>query len=152
RFIILDQARIIARAVGGDGGNITIKSEQFVASEDSIVDASSQKGIDGNIIISAPDVNISGKLVILSTHFLNAAKRLQALCRARSLGDTNSLVVTQSHGAPNSPYNRQSSGLSASKPMEKTPSRPVANKTTPPKVRVGSFLMTCASPKLKNTL
>ena len=53
-YVILNDSQIIANAYEGKGGNIRIIADVFLASPDSIVDASSALGIDGTVNIQAP--------------------------------------------------------------------------------------------------
>jgi len=56
-FVILKSSSIVANAWGGAGGNINIVAGNFVTDPTSVVDASSQLGIDGNVTIAAPEVD-----------------------------------------------------------------------------------------------
>ena len=60
RYVILNDSQVIAQAVEGNGGNITIDADVFLASPTSMVDASSQKGIDGTIDIRGVVNNLAG--------------------------------------------------------------------------------------------
>lgn len=53
QFLILENTDIIARANAGHGGNISIDNGVLVASGDSVLDASSKKSVDGQIIINS---------------------------------------------------------------------------------------------------
>jgi len=46
-FVILNNSQILANADQGNGGNITIVADFFIPSESSLVNASSQFGLDG---------------------------------------------------------------------------------------------------------
>ncbi|MCP4345858.1 MAG: CHAT domain-containing protein [Desulfobacterales bacterium] len=83
RVAILNNSGIEANAHGGDGGNIRIAAEQFIPSSGSFVDASSEKAIDGNIIIESPDADVSGSLTALSENYLDAARWLPSPCSER---------------------------------------------------------------------
>lgn len=65
--VVLNGGRIVANAVGGDGGNITIVTDLFLADPRSVVEASSQLGIDGEITIDAPDVDVSSAVALPSS-------------------------------------------------------------------------------------
>ncbi|ALG68726.1 filamentous hemagglutinin N-terminal domain-containing protein [Beggiatoa leptomitoformis] len=82
QFVVVNHGQIVAQATEGNGGNITIATEQFLASADadSLIDASSQKGIAGQIVITSPIVDISGNVISLPSNFLNATAHLQAKC------------------------------------------------------------------------
>jgi filamentous hemagglutinin family protein len=96
-FVVLENGQIMARAVRGRGGNITIQSDFFIASPDSVVDASSELGIHGTVDIRSPDTNISAKIIPLPEHFLNASALLSERCAARTLGEMGSFRVRSRH-------------------------------------------------------
>jgi filamentous hemagglutinin family protein len=102
-FVALNKGKIIAQAVGGDGGNIRIVSEQLITTPDSLIDASSQKGINGEIVITAPESDIGGKLLILSGDMLRADNRLQPPC-VQQLDKQSSFLVKHFKGSRPSPY------------------------------------------------
>jgi filamentous hemagglutinin family protein len=101
KFVILNNAKTIAQADAGRGGNINIISSEFVRSTESLVSASSRLGIDGNVFISAPDADLSGDLIILSTDFLNADALLKTPCSQMDSESLGSLVVAHREGVPN---------------------------------------------------
>jgi hypothetical protein len=63
-YVILNSSDISARANVGNGGNIAIAAGFFVASGDSTVDASSTRGVDGNVLIDSPN-EITGSVLPL---------------------------------------------------------------------------------------
>ncbi len=74
KFIVLKNGRIKANASKGNGGNIdidTLSIYQF-SSEDltDVISASSELGIDGEIEIDSPDVDMEGFLVVLPGGFI----------------------------------------------------------------------------------
>jgi len=103
QFVILDSSKIIASAIGGNGGNINITAGVFLASPDSIIDASSSLGISGTISIQAPLSNLSGALAPLPQEFLQVASLLSARCAARMSGKTSSFVLAGRDGLPPRP-------------------------------------------------
>lgn len=103
RFVILNNSSIIANAYGGNGGNIDIVSDYFIASADSIVQASSQLGISGTINITAPDIDLSGSLTVLPSNYLDATSLLRDRCEAMSEENTSSLVIEGRGGMPIEP-------------------------------------------------
>jgi len=111
QFVILDSSRIIASAIGGNGGNITIVAGVFLASPDSLLDASSSLGISGTISIQAPLSNLSGALAPLPQEFLQVASLLSARCAARLSGKTSSFVLAGRDGLPPAPGGMQPSPL-----------------------------------------
>jgi filamentous hemagglutinin family protein len=102
-FFILDQSQVIARADVGNGGNIDIEADTFLASPDSVVNASSNRGIDGEVRISSPEVDLTGALAVLPETFLRADELLPQACAAGAGGLYSSFVVRGPEGVPESP-------------------------------------------------
>jgi len=64
-FVVLNKGQIAAQADAGHGGNIRIVADQFIASPDSLVSASSRLGLDGEVQIESPAVDMDSFLVVL---------------------------------------------------------------------------------------
>lgn len=111
-FVIMDNGKMIAQAVEGHGGDIYLKSEQLIASPESLVSASSKLGLDGNVEIESPTVNLDEFLVALPGHFLEASNQLQPPCTvARQILNKrkkSSFVLKNFVGSPPSPSDWQS--------------------------------------------
>ena len=106
QYVILNDSQIIANAYEGKGGNIRIIADVFLASPDSIVDASSALGIDGTVDIRAPITNISGTLAPMQGNFLSTEALLRDRCIARIRGERiSSFVVSGRDGLPIRPGN-----------------------------------------------
>jgi filamentous hemagglutinin family protein len=104
QFVILDHSRIIANAYEGQGGNIRIVANVFLADPYSVVDASSALGIDGIVDIRAPITEISGTLVPLGEDFISALELLREPCMARIRGGKySSFIVSGRDGLPMEP-------------------------------------------------
>jgi filamentous hemagglutinin family protein len=95
-LLVLDSSSIIAQAVAGEGGNITIRANNFLASDDSIVSASSQLGISGTIELIGPRVDLNGSLVVLSSELKSAADIARTSCEGH--GRPQSSLVDAGHG------------------------------------------------------
>jgi filamentous hemagglutinin family protein len=95
-FVILKNSDIIANAYGGNGGNIHITSDQFIADTGSRVQASSELGIDGLVRIDAVDADITRGLVSFSPDYLDISGMLNNRCATRTNENASSLVVTGS--------------------------------------------------------
>jgi len=103
-FVVLERGSIIANAFGGDGGSISIMSRFFLASEDSVVQASSQLGVSGTVSISAPEVDLGSGLAVLSSAFLDASSLIRESCAARSArADASSFTGAGRGGLAESP-------------------------------------------------
>ncbi len=100
-FIIQDYGRIIARAIGGTGGNIAISTTgiyKFAPEFASPIDASSKFGTDGIIDISSPDGNVSEQMVSLPTNAFDASNLLNTVCNSKLANNSSSFVVIVSEG------------------------------------------------------
>ena len=120
-FVILDRSQIIARAFEGPGGNIRIHAGTFLASPDSILDASSELGIDGNVVIDSPNPELTGKLAALPQSFLNASELLADPCLARTA--TEGSFVVRPHGMqapPDAALSPQTGAPQSCAPAEET--------------------------------
>jgi large exoprotein involved in heme utilization and adhesion len=104
QFLILDNTQILAQAVAGNGGNISIVAGTMMVSPGSLINASSQTGISGQVSIQAPVTNLAAALSRLSQTPLNAAELLTARCAARLReGQTSSLTLAGRDGVPAEP-------------------------------------------------
>lgn len=113
-FLVLQRSQIIANAFGGPGGNIDIVAGQLIADPFSVIEASSQLGIDGSVNIDAPNPDVGSNLVVLPETFLDAARLLQPNCGAARAG-LSSLVEVGRGGLPADPdgYLPSSTGIAA---------------------------------------
>jgi len=103
-YVILKNSKIIANAYEGMGGNISIVADVFLADPDSIVDASSALGIDGQVDIHAPITQITGTLAPLPKDFRSALALLRKSCMVRLQGGKySSFVIGGRDGLPLEP-------------------------------------------------
>lgn len=138
-FGILNGSVIRADAIAGNGGNLDIFADIFLASSDSILSASSRFGVPGVIDVRAGVTDVSGALVQLPANVLEATALLRASCAAR-LADskTSSLVVAARDGVPREPGGLLSSPLRARPPEE--PGHGTAESAPRPLRLAGLFL------------
>jgi len=97
-FVVLRDSRIEANAFGGNGGNISIVADNFLADEASVVRASSALGIDGDVLIDTLDGDVTSGLTKLPGGFLEAAAQLAQQCNARG-GQTRASLTAAGRGA-----------------------------------------------------
>jgi large exoprotein involved in heme utilization and adhesion len=102
-FVVLNNSQIIANAFEGNGGNIHIVSDYFLAGPESTVMASSQLGIDGTVQIDSPDTDISGRLANLKTPDLDVTALLHSSCALKTMDTSSSLIVTGRGGVLSAP-------------------------------------------------
>ncbi len=91
----LNQSEIFAKANVGNGGNINIIADNFIPSSDSLLDASSKLGIDGEVHITAGEENFSNSLVILTKTLVDASSLLAKSC-VEAARDESHFVVADS--------------------------------------------------------
>ena len=91
---VLRNSQIIANAYEGKGGRIDIHADTYLEDWYSTVSASSTLGVDGEVNIDAPFVNISGLLSPLTVAFADPSELLNETCASRyKRGKINSFVV-----------------------------------------------------------
>lgn len=91
-LLFFDRATISANANAGNGGNITIVANSILKSPDTVIEASSRQGIDGDITIDGV-VNEVTALETLSVEFANVVDLLSRRCTVAQLADRSSFVV-----------------------------------------------------------
>ena len=91
--VTLQNSQVLAEAVQGQGGNISIIAGTFLADQTSTVSASSQFGLSGSVNIQSPISNLSGTLAILPQQPLQVHRLLQQRCAAQASGKASSFVV-----------------------------------------------------------
>jgi filamentous hemagglutinin family protein len=100
-FFIMNNSFLISKSFHGNGGNITILSDYFFQSE-STIDASGALRA-GTVIVSAPDLDLSGSLVDLPSNLLDIEAQLRPDCRVRLVGNLSSFIVLGRGGLPLAP-------------------------------------------------
>lgn len=101
-FIILDNGRIIADAQGGNGGNIRMIADYYFPNPDSVVQASSELGIDGIVTIETPETDLGAGLAVLPGYRLPPELTLDG-CENRTNRRSSTLVRTGRGGLPPEP-------------------------------------------------
>jgi len=101
--VVLQNSQVIAQAVQGAGGNITITTPLFLADQTSLVSASSQFGLNGTVTIQSPTSNLSGSLGPLTSKPSQAQSLLTQRCAALANGQASSFVVAGREQLPADP-------------------------------------------------
>ncbi|MDH5587948.1 MAG: hypothetical protein OEZ05_15115, partial [Nitrospirota bacterium] len=92
-FIILQNSQVLAKAVAGQGGNITLIANNAVLVDSfSTLDASSALGISGSVTIEAPTKFLSGAILPLEPQPVNVAALYGARCAAGAGGNFSTFV------------------------------------------------------------
>jgi len=111
QFVILQNSQILANAVFGSGGNISITTNLLLPDTASVISASSQFGRQGTISIQSPISPASGKIVPLSQKPLIATTLLSQPCAALAHGNLSSFTVVGRDSLPAEPGGWVSSPL-----------------------------------------
>ena len=98
--IAKDNSNIVAQADRGDGGNIEIVTQVFLLTPDSLVDASSQSGVDGAVDINSLDTDKQIGVVQLPEKIIDPTALITAICPR---DDVNSLSTTGKGGLAENP-------------------------------------------------
>ena len=101
--VALQNSQVLARAVQGQGGNINIVAGTFLADQTSVVDASSQFGLSGNVNIQSPTSSLSGTLATLAQQPLQAQPLLNQRCAAGPASQASSFIVSGRDTLPTEP-------------------------------------------------
>jgi large exoprotein involved in heme utilization and adhesion len=111
QFVVLQNSQILAQAVQGPGGNISITTNLLLPDSTSLISASSQFGQQGTIIIQSPISPASGKIVPLGQKPLIATTLLSQRCAALAGGKASSFTVAGRDSLPAEPGGWLSSPL-----------------------------------------
>ncbi|GJL69984.1 MAG: hypothetical protein NPIRA06_26190 [Nitrospirales bacterium] len=103
-FIILQNSQILAKAVAGQGGNISlIANKAVLLDSQSTLDASSQTGISGSVTIESPIQVLSGTIAPLPDQPVNVATLYAARCVAGEGGHFSTFVDSKSDSVAPTP-------------------------------------------------
>jgi filamentous hemagglutinin family protein len=101
--VILQNSQIIAQAVQGAGGNISITTPLFLADAGSLVDASSQFGLNGTVNIQSPTSNLAGTISSLPSSLRQVQSLQTGRCAALADSRSSSLIVAGRDILPTEP-------------------------------------------------
>ncbi len=92
-ILVLNGSRLLARAAipGGDGGVITITTDAYVQSPDSIVIA------ENEVIVNSPETNLEAAVTELPEDFEDSTSLFTPMCSARSGTDQTGSFVVDEH-------------------------------------------------------
>lgn len=103
QFVILLNSQILANAVFGPGGTISITTNLLLQDGNSVISASSQFGVNGTITIQSPNAPISGQIHPLGKTPLLATTLLTQRCAALAGGQFSSFTVAGRDTLPTEP-------------------------------------------------
>lgn len=101
--LLQHNSQILAQAIQGNGGNITIIAGVLIVDGTSQIDASSQLGISGEVSLRAPLRNMAGVITPLPQSFIGQANLYGQRCAAQKGGQFSSFVQGTREGLPVQP-------------------------------------------------
>src|SRR5262245_16609779 len=116
QFVILQNSQILANAVFGPGGNISITTNLLLQDATSAIQASSQFGQQGTITIQAPIAPAGGKIIPLSQKPLIASTLFNQRCAALAGGNFSTFTLAGRDSLPAEPGGWLSSPLALGTP------------------------------------
>lgn len=103
RAVFLMNSRILANAVDGNGGNISIITPFFLADQASVISASSQFGIDGTVTIQSPTSNLAGTVASLPSSMRQTQALQTGRCAALAHSQSSSFLIAGRDTIPAEP-------------------------------------------------
>jgi len=106
-FAVLNNGGIFANADAGNGGSLLIKSQYLFASPGTATDsitADSQHGNQGEVVIDATQIDLSGVLLGLPSSLADVGSQLRPYCGIRLAGGVSSFLVVGNGGVPIDPF------------------------------------------------
>jgi hypothetical protein len=104
QYVVIQNSNIIARATDGTGGRIAIQADQAVLVDPSSqIDATSSRGINGQILIQSPIQQLAGAIAPLPQAFAVSANLYGQRCAAQKGGQFSSFVQGARDGVPPQP-------------------------------------------------
>ena len=111
QYVVLQNSQILANAVFGPGGNISIATNLLLPDSTSIISASSQFGQQGTISIQSPIAPASGKIIPLSQKALIETSLMSQPCAALAGGIFSTFTLAGRDVVPPEPGGWLSSPL-----------------------------------------
>lgn len=105
-YVLFQNSQMLAKAVQGPGGNITINITNgglFLSDANSVISASSQFGVNGTVTIQSPNAPASGKIQPLGKTPLLPTSLLNQHCAALAGGEFSSFTVAGRDSLPTEP-------------------------------------------------
>ncbi|MDM8560689.1 filamentous hemagglutinin N-terminal domain-containing protein [Candidatus Parabeggiatoa sp. HSG14] len=142
-FVVLDNSQVFAKAKRGKGGNINVTTTSIYnftgEPVGQIINASSEFGVDGVVVIDTPDNSAEEGLFALPTTLFDASAWMDTPCNQRIAENVSRFIVTEREGAPSSytdflPSTPSLSHFSETKLSLNQPYRSETTKTISPKL------------------
>lgn len=101
-MVFFGQNEIVAEAIEGNGGNISIVTPVFLPSFQTEISASSSFGVDGNVELQTPDNNLLSTIIPVQAQILEVDDKIAQNCSPQN---QNRFVITGSETLPPTPEN-----------------------------------------------
>ena len=92
--------QIFQQIIFGNGGDIKIIANGYLPSVESLVTASSEYGVQGNIEINTPESNLTSSLVTLPDKIKDDSVKLVDRCTLNLSGEISSFFIKGQGGLP----------------------------------------------------
>ncbi|WP_447600745.1 filamentous hemagglutinin N-terminal domain-containing protein [Nitrospira sp. Nam80] len=104
QYVVIQNSQILAKAADGNGGRIAIEASKAVLIDPgSRLDATSSKGVNGQILIQSPIQQLAGAIAPLPQAFAVATNLYGQRCAAQKGGQFSSFVPGARDGIPPQP-------------------------------------------------
>jgi large exoprotein involved in heme utilization and adhesion len=128
-FIVLNQSQINANAAAGQGGNILLEGSYYLNSGS---DITATGATSGTIIITSPELDLSGALVGLPSALIGAETQLQETCAMAINGDFSSFLAVGQGDVEAAPDEAQGGSGDGGRELGKRPAQRKPGRTTGP--------------------
>jgi filamentous hemagglutinin family protein len=102
-LLLLDRSQISTSAIEGNGGKINLYTQGLFRSAESMLEASSQLGIDGIISIDTPEIDPNNGLIELSEQTTQPENKIAQTCGNNSSQIVSSFVIIGKGGLSEQP-------------------------------------------------
>jgi filamentous hemagglutinin family protein len=99
-FAVLNRSSIVATAIDGNGGNIRVAARDLLASQGAVIDATSERGVAGEVEFTSPDATLAGQITPLPSNYIDASKLMTTACDARRERAGSFVVQTRDAAEP----------------------------------------------------
>ncbi|HET6674805.1 MAG TPA: hypothetical protein VFG71_05685, partial [Nitrospiraceae bacterium] len=125
QYVVIQNSQILAKAADGNGGRIAIEASQAVLVDPSSrLDATSSRGISGQILIQSPIQQLAGAIAPLPQAFAVAANLYGQRCAAQKGRQFSSFVQGARDGIPPQPGDLLASPLIFASETDTSPQVP----------------------------